>query len=149
MMVADDARSRDDDLDVPRGYRERSTSGKREPHGLMRFNLDEWLVIEQVAALAGKTPGAWVQKAAYETAVIQLRGESLDRDAIVSLIGEMRQHRRVLTNIGGNLNDVAKVANATGLIESANVADTVLKLIRNVVSASDDLVLKIRTELLA
>ncbi|CAL9677714.1 hypothetical protein SUDANB95_08037 (plasmid) [Actinosynnema sp. ALI-1.44] len=54
----------------------------------------------------------------------------------------------MLTNIGGNLNDVAKAANSTGDIGTAEVAAAVLRLVRNVVRKSDETVAQIRAELL-
>lgn len=73
-----------------------------------------------------------------------------DRGAVDELLAELRQHRRVLTNIGGNLNDVARVANATGTIASpVAAAVTVLRLVRNVVLGADELLRRVRAELLA
>src|SRR5215211_4804794 len=131
------------------GYRKQSVSGKREPRGLLRYTDDEWAVIVQVAALASMRPGAWVQQAAYEAALRAHRGMVPDRAAIDELLVELRQHRRVLTNIGGNLNDVARAANATGVIDNPVAAATVLRLVRNVVLGADELLRRIRTELLA
>ena len=115
---------------------------------MLRFNSTEWAVIVQVAARAGKRPGAWAQQAAYEAALREHLGDLVDRDAAKALTRELREHRRVLTNIGGNLNDVAKVANSTGQIENAIAATTVMRLIGNVIRASDTLVQDIRRKLL-
>jgi len=133
---------------VELGCRRHSRAGKREPRGVLRYADAEWAVIVQVAALASMRPGAWVQQAAYETAVRAHRGLEYDRGAIDELLGELRQHRRVLTNIGGNLNDVARAANATGMIEQPVAAATVLRLVRNVVLGSDELIRRVRSELL-
>lgn len=130
------------------GYREESTSGKRQPRTLMRYSDTEWAVIVQVAARAGMRPGAWAQQAAYDAALREHLGEIADRGAVDDLTAELREHRRVLTNVGGNLNDVAKVGNATGQFEHATAAATVLRLVGNVVRASDTLVRDVRRRLL-
>jgi hypothetical protein len=54
----------------------------------------------------------------------------------------------VLTNSGGNLNQVARAANATGVIEHPVVAATVLRLVRNTVMGADELLRRVRAELL-
>ncbi|WP_410607534.1 hypothetical protein [Amycolatopsis sp. lyj-109] len=130
------------------GYREQSTTGKREPRGMLRYSDIEWAVIVQVAALAGMKPAAWAQQAAYEAALQAHLGKGTDRGAVTALIQELREHRRVVTNVGGNLNDVAKVANSTGEIENANAAATVLRLVANVVRTADTMMKDIRQRLL-
>jgi hypothetical protein len=114
----------------------------------MRYSDTEWAVIVQVAARAGMRPGAWAQQAAYDAAQREHLGETADRGAVDDLTAELREHRRVLTNVGGNLNDVAKVGNATGQFEHATAAATVLRLVGNVVRASDTLVRDVRRRLL-
>ncbi|WP_018685329.1 hypothetical protein [Actinokineospora enzanensis] len=146
--MADDESALGDELSAKAGYRDQSTSGKRTPRGLMRYTDDEWAVIVMVAAQEVLKPGAYVQKAAYEAALRQHRGELFDSGAVTTLFAELQENRRVLTNIGGNLNDVAKAANSTGEIENPVAADTVLRLVRNVVLATDELMAKVRTELL-
>ncbi|WP_336160011.1 hypothetical protein [Amycolatopsis sp. VC5-11] len=108
----------------------------------------EWAVIVQVAALAGMRPSAWVAQAAYDTALREHLGTGTERQAVTALIDELREHRRVLANIGGNVNDLARVANSTGQVEQAVVAATVLRLVANVVHASDTLLTDIRRRLL-
>jgi hypothetical protein len=134
---------------VELGYRKQSVGGRREPRGLLRYTDDEWAVIVQVAALASMRPGAWAQQAAYDAALRAHRGMVPDRAVVEGLLVELRQHRRVLTNIGGNLNDVARAANATGAIENPVAAATVLRLVRNVVLGADELIRRVRSELLA
>jgi hypothetical protein len=152
-------RHRDDDAElvsggtVPSGragYRERLTADKRAPRGRLRYSHTEWTVIAIVAARHGMKPGAWAQRAAYEAAVRENGGQRVDhdRDLVAELLEEMRQHRRVLTNIGGNLNDLARVANSTGTIENETAARTVMRLIGDVVRASDALVRDVHARLL-
>lgn len=76
------------------------------------------------------------------------RGVTSDRGLVRALLEELRQHRRVLTNIGGNLNDLARVANATHEIAVATAAQTVLRLVGNVVRGSNTLARDIRARLL-
>jgi len=91
-------------------------------------------------------PGAWAQVAAHDAAVRELHGRAGDRAAVDGLVEELRQQRRVLTNVGGNLNQLARVANATGVIESPLVVATVVRLVRNVVHATDELIERVRAE---
>jgi hypothetical protein len=93
-------------------------------------------------------PGAWAQRAAYDAALREHLGAVADGGVVIALIEEVREHRRVLTNAGGNLNDVARVSNSTGEIEIAAIAMTVLRLISNVVRHSDTMVGDIRRRLL-
>jgi hypothetical protein len=115
---------------------------------MLRFNDTEWAVIAMVAAREDMRPGAWAQQAAYEAALRENLGTGAERDVVARLVTELREHRRVLTNIGGNLNDVARVANSTGAIENETAARTVMRLIGNVVRTSDSLVRDIRVTLL-
>jgi len=93
-------------------------------------------------------PGAWAQLAAHDAAIRQLRGAASDPSAVDELVAELRQQRRVLTNIGGNLNQLARAANATGVIENPAAMAAVLRLVRNVVHATDELIDRVRAELL-
>lgn len=93
-------------------------------------------------------PGAWVQQVAFREALARSTAPSMDLNSVTVLVEELRQHRRVLTNIGGNLNDLARVANSTGTIDSVAALHVVLRLVRNTVVASDEMVRRFRTELL-
>ena len=72
----------------------------------------------------------------------------MDRRVVDGLLAELRQHRRVLTNIGGNLNDLARAANTTGVIGNPAAVAVVLPLVRNVVLGSDELMRRVRAEVL-
>ena len=52
---------------------------------------------------------------------------------LVGLQNELRQARRVLRNVGGNLNDVARAANSTG--ELAGETEAVQRLVTRVVES--------------
>jgi hypothetical protein len=85
---------------------------RRVRRGALRYTDDEFAVIVMVAALDRMKPGAWAQQAAYDAAIRRRRGDLADWSAVEALVAELRQHRRLLTNIGGNLNDLVRVANS-------------------------------------
>ena len=130
------------------GCRRHPPAGRRQPRGSLRYTDAEWAVIVQAATAERMRPGPWVQQIAYDAAKRRQRGGQLERAAIEMLVAELRQHRRVLTNVGGNLNQLARAANATGLVENPVAAATVLRLIRNVVAGADEVIGRIRSELL-
>lgn len=130
------------------GYRDQARDGKRQPRGRLRYTDTEWAAIAVAASREAMTPGAWAQDAAYDAAVRANVGPVADPSTVGLLLEELRQHRRVLTNVGGNLNDVARVANSTSELTTAAAALATLALVRRVVSASDRLVVDMRTRLL-
>ncbi|MEU0529180.1 hypothetical protein [Amycolatopsis tolypomycina] len=142
-----------DDEQPPRirGYRDHAPpdAGKRKARTAVLYTDIEWAAITVAAAADGMRPGAWVAQIAYNEARRANAGDLLDGRAIAELRAELRQHRRVLTNIGGNINDVARVANSTGALEHAAQAAAVLRLVRNVVQSSDQLVEELRTRFAA
>ena len=131
------------------GCRRHPPVGRRQPRGSLRYTESEWALIVQAATLERMRPGPWVQQVALQTAARRQRGELSDRAAVDGLIAELRQHRRVLTNIGGNLNDLARAANTTGLIGHPVAVAAVLRLVRNVVLGADQVISRVRAELLA
>jgi hypothetical protein len=58
-------------------------------------------------------PAAWVAQAASDAARVRMRGLPSDRARLTELARELRHHRRVLANIGGNLNALAAYAHST------------------------------------
>jgi hypothetical protein len=117
---------------------------------VLRYSDAEWAVIVHAAAAAGMKPGPWAQRAAHRAAIQdQPHHHGLDQ-RIEALLAELRQHRRVLTNIGGNLNNLARAANTTGTLTLTNplAVQAVLRLVRNVVGAADELLVRVRGELL-
>ncbi len=131
-------------------YRDRSPRGQgpRRVRASLRYTDSEWAAIVVAAAAAGMKPGAWLADVAFQAARDRNGGIRLERGAIDELLTELRQHRRVLTNIGGNLNQIAAVANASGEIEARDAAARVLRLVSRVVFGCDELMSKVRTELL-
>ncbi|TLW89232.1 hypothetical protein FFT09_22660 [Saccharomonospora piscinae] len=120
----------------------------RRPRGRLRYTDTEWAVICRVAAAAGMRPGAWAQQAASEVAVAVDRGRPLDRDVVDALVAELLEHRRVMANIGGNVNQLATAANTAGYAEAALAAGELLRLVRRVILGSEQLASDLRRALL-
>ncbi|MGW9310696.1 hypothetical protein ACWGPQ_22075 [Saccharomonospora azurea] len=135
---------------VGAGYRHRSPRGQgpRRVRVSLRYTDVEWAAILVAAAVEGMKPGAWVAEAAFELARGRNRGPGLDRRAVDEVLAELGQHRRILTNIGGNLNQLAAVANTTGEIEVRDAAVRVVDVVRRVVLGSEALASAVRAELL-
>ncbi len=64
------------------------------------------------------------------------------------MIGELREHRRVLANVGGLANQIAAAANATGELAAASAAVEVMDLVRRVVLGGEQLITDIHRTLL-
>lgn len=139
-----------DDAGVTASYRDRPPRGQgpRRARTAVSYTDVEWAAILVAAAVEGMKPGAWVADVAFEVARRRNGGSLPGRRAVDELLTELRQHRRVLTNIGGNLNQIAAVANATGEIEVRDAAVRVVDLVRRVVLGSEALMSKVRAELL-
>jgi len=101
------------------------------------FTTEELAVIELASARRGLRPGAFIAATAVEAARSITSADS-DRPGAVDhaaaahelreFTGEVRELRRLLGNVAGNLNDVARHANSTGEV-GAN-ADAVLDYTR-------------------
>lgn len=98
-----------------RQRRQRAEGGR--PH-TVRVSLSEaeYAAIHAAAIRAGQADGSWLgdlgSRSAtqpHEAAPPQEWGEALQ--ALMSTSGELAEDRRVLRNVGGNLNDVARHAN--------------------------------------
>lgn len=123
-----------------RGHRAHLPAGKRSPAQVW-LSTEERAVVEVAAGAMGLKRGAFVAAAAVRAArsiVAGRHAEPLDDDAVCTadpvalnvseareLLDEVRQLRRLLGNVAGNLNDVARHANSTGELadESAAVLD--------------------------
>jgi hypothetical protein len=114
---------------------------------MLRYNDIEWAAITAAAAIDGMTPGAWAQQAAFDAAADANTGPVADRAAVTALLEELRQHRRLLLAIGNNLNQLTMLAHATGQI-SARPTEVVLRMVRDVVHASDPAQAQLRTRVL-
>ncbi|WP_280403156.1 hypothetical protein [Nocardia brasiliensis] len=94
----------------------------------------EWALVTAAAATVGLRPGAFIAKAAVGAArafAAQRNGSAVRTSGQVEiLIAEVRELRRLLGNVAGNVNDVAKHANSTG--ELGHSADAVLTYTRKI-----------------
>lgn len=95
----------------------------------MRFSDTEWATIVVAAALEGWEPNPWVQQVALEQALQRQRGDLGGTAALRELTDQIRDMRRLLRNIGGNINDLARVANSTGELPAAAQLQTVLRVL--------------------
>lgn len=149
-MMGDDGNAAGDTPDVGFGYREQTSGAKRRARTAVLYTDLEWSAIVAAAAVAGKKPGAWVATVAYETARRENTGAVLDRDVAAGLITQLREQRRVLTNIGNNVNTMARAVHSTGELGAhPNAAQSVLGLIARSVRSLDTLVGDVRQALLS
>lgn len=97
----------------------------------------ELAVVKEAAARAGLAAGAWLGETGVRTAEA---GEPESRvsgglAALAPLYSELMEQRRVLRNVGGNLNDVARHANSTGVLHPST--ERVEQLVARVVERVD------------
>ncbi|GAA1292135.1 plasmid mobilization protein [Saccharothrix xinjiangensis] len=135
--------------DVRLGNREAVPSGtaKRRARTSVSFTDIEWAAITIAASLDGMRAGAWIARVAFDEAAHHNSGARLDRDAFAALAAAVQEQRRVLANVGGNLNQLAKATNATGGIDNPEAAARLLGLVRRVVGSTDELLLQIRAKM--
>jgi hypothetical protein len=128
---------------VMAGYRKRCVQ-PRVRRGALRYTDAEFGLIVAAAAESGMRPGAGAQQAALDMA----RGRNRPgQQAAPELVHELQELRRVLRNVGGNLNDLARTANATGELPAAQAVGTVLRLVGRVVQTADTVLVRVRAEL--
>lgn len=98
-----------------RGHRAHAETARSHSKRVV-FTSEERALIEQASALCGLRPGAYVAAAAVDAAKVAsgsgFGGASADQ--MRELTAEVRQLRRLLGNVAGNLNDVARRANVGG-----------------------------------
>ncbi len=121
----------------------RSHSPEKRTHRLreIAFAPSEWAMILAAAGTAGMRPGAFVGMTAVAAAKAYARrrqgdvaarnsGELLSLvDEVRALAEEARELRRLLGNVAGNVNDIAKHANSTHELQALQ-ADAVLTHLR-------------------
>lgn len=124
------------------GRRARAAGGR--PHQVsVLFSTAEWEAVRAAADGAGLAARAWVGEvsvAAANAASSSGAGGLPARELVVAL-SELTEMRRVLRNVGGNLNDVARHANSTGEVAEETVA--VERLVARVVRSVDDAVARV------
>ncbi len=102
------------------------------------LSVQEAAVVRIAAARAGMAVGAWLGQAGIRAAVLVQPGAAEGAEQMQQLMmarAEVMETRRVLRNIGGNLNDVAAHANSTGEIHPAT--QQVLQLVERAVARVD------------
>ncbi|RSD26425.1 hypothetical protein [Amycolatopsis eburnea] len=131
----------------PMNRRHRSPNGglPRISGGRIRYTRDEWdLVREAADADGGLAVGAWVCRAALDVATGHAHGGDVPRRELEELRDEIRQARAALASVGGNINQIAAVANTAGELPTAEQLQAMLRFIRDHVlaldSASSDIV---------
>ncbi len=115
----------------------------------------ERAVVEVAAVRSGMAVGAWLGVAAVRSAeVAAAGGDDAVGDAaggsgvsarsaglsgarmqgLMGLRAELMEDRRVLRNVGGNLNDIARVANTDGVVEvsTSRVLDLVSRAVERI-----------------
>ncbi|PXX53933.1 hypothetical protein DFR70_12654 [Nocardia tenerifensis] len=115
------------------GHRPHSVEKRTRRHEAL-FAPTEWALVTAAAATVGLRPGAFIAKAAVGAAkafAAQRNGAAVRTSTQVEiLLAEVRELRRLLGNVAGNLNDVARHANSTG--ELGHNADAVLSYTRKI-----------------
>ena len=102
--------------------RSRAVGGR--PHQItVWLSREELAAVTRAAERAGMAPGAWLGESGVASAGTEPgAGVAGGRDVALELMAlrsELMESRRVLTNIGGNLNDVARHANSTSELHAA------------------------------
>ncbi len=112
-------------------------------------------MVEAAAVRSGMAVGAWLGVVAVRSAEVAAAGDDAAGDdavgsgvsvrsagvsgarmqGLMGLRAELMEDRRVLRNVGGNLNDVARVANTGGVVEAS--AGRVLDLVSRAVERID------------
>ncbi len=114
------------------------TPGGRPLSSTVALSVQEAAVVRIAAARAGMAVGAWLGQAGIRAAVLVQPGAAEGAEQMQQLMmarAEVMETRRVLRNIGGNLNDVAAHANSTGEIHPAT--QQVLQLVERAVARVD------------
>ncbi|WKK14788.1 MULTISPECIES: hypothetical protein [Rhodococcus] len=109
----------------------------------MVFTAEEVALIERASTARGLRAGAYVAAAAVDAATMATTPVGVgvgvgvaDAEQVRELTAEVRELRRLLGNVAGNLNDVAKRANSGG--ELGPHADAVLAHTRRMNTRIDD-----------
>lgn len=115
-------------------------AAKRDIHRRVRYSPDEFTLVLRASAAAGVEPGAFAAAAVVAAAKAHVlpRPPTAPRtSAEVQLLrAEVRELRRLLGLAGGNLNQIAARANATG--EPVGDIAAALSFTRRVITRIDD-----------
>lgn len=101
---------------MPGRRRRNRAPGGRPFEYLVSFSLEEVSALQLAATRDNMAVGAWIADAATrvacsETIPVSTPGETMQ--ALMGVRSEVTEDRRLLRNIAGNLNDVARHANST------------------------------------
>lgn len=91
-------------------FRRRRTEGTRPHRTVIRHTAEEWARVQSMAQVQGVSVPRL-----YERAL--LAGDVVVAAKLTTIRHQMEGPRRVLAGVGSNLNQMARVANATGDIE--------------------------------
>lgn len=112
-------------------------SARRDRHVNVYFNEVEFAVVADAAEREAMRPGAWVARAALvesERSTGRRRAGD-DSGELRAVQSELLELRRLLGNIAGNLNDVARHANTEH--EWAPETERVLALVRDLAGRTE------------
>lgn len=128
--------------------RKRAPGGR--PHTVrVTLSTEEYALIHAAAVRAGISDASWlgdagVRLAARPNPAMPPRGWGEVAQMFMGMRAEIAETRRLLRNIGGNLNDVARAANAGGIARQQ--ARRVLELVDRSVERTDELIATCDTE---
>ncbi|GAA4554731.1 hypothetical protein [Pseudonocardia xishanensis] len=133
--------------------RARAEGGR--PHKVsVQFSDLEMALVTTAAVRSDMAPGAWLGEVgvrAAETVPGPASQWGPTMQSLMQLRAELMEHRRVLRNVGGNLNDVARHANADGELHEAtgrvqDLVGRVVERIERTVGEVDELAKDARRE---
>lgn len=101
-------------------------------------------MVVEAAERASLRTGAWVARAAYAESLVATGRRRQDWRGLAVLAGELRELRRLLGNIGGNLNDVARHANTEHRL--APETERVLRLVRDLAGRTSEQLRAVREQ---
>lgn len=121
-----------------RSRRARAVGGR--PHRVLVDLSDlEMAQVAAAAARAGLARGAWLGEVGVGSAAAEVTpgptGTGQEMQALMTLRAELMEDRRILRNVGGNLNDVARHANASSELHTAT--GSVIELVQRAVARID------------
>ena len=122
--------------------RERQMEAPRSRRVNLAYNDAELTVVQEAAAREGMAPAAWAARAALAVAMEQLIPVSAN---VKDVLQELIQSRAQLRRIGNNLNQVAHVLNADGMVTDAQL-EVVLQRVDDAVKRVDEATLQMMRE---
>lgn len=122
-----------------RSRRARAADGRRQHRVLVDLSDREMAQVATAAARAGLARGAWLGEVGVECAAADESpvpaGTGEEMQALMMLRAELMDGRRLLRNVGGNLNDVARHVNAVSELHAST--ERVTELVERAVERLD------------